>query len=72
LDLKFIVRKNNGDDGYVPANYVKEIDPKKVSVEVKKSIVLKDVKKVKKTQYIKYSLIFIIMIEILKFTIFVI
>ena len=68
----------------MPANYVKEIDPKIVSVEVKKPIVVKDVKKMKKTQYIKqkaplsnqksgkYSLIFIIMIEILKLTIFVI
>ena len=47
------IRKNNGDNGYVPANYVKEIDPKIVSVEVKKPIVVKDVRKVKKTQYIK-------------------
>ena len=35
--------KNNGDNGYVPANYVKEIDPKIVSVEVKNPIVVKDV-----------------------------
>eukprot|EP00092_Neocalanus_flemingeri_P017139 GFUD01018536.1.p1 GENE.GFUD01018536.1~~GFUD01018536.1.p1 ORF type:complete len:428 (+),score=136.20 GFUD01018536.1:157-1440(+) len=47
------IRKNNGENGYVPANYVKEIDPKIVSVEVKKPIVVKDVRKVKKTQYIK-------------------
>ena len=47
------IRKNNGANGYVPANYVKEIDPKIVSVEVKKPIVVKDVRKVKKTQYIK-------------------
>ena len=45
--------KNYGDNGYVPANYVKEIDPKIVRVEVKKPIVVKDVRKVKKTQYIK-------------------
>ena len=37
------IRKNNGDKGYVPANFVKEIDPKIVSVEVKKPIVVKDV-----------------------------
>jgi len=47
------IRKNNGENGFVPANYVKEIDPKLVSVEVKKPIVVKDVRKVKKTQYIK-------------------
>ena len=41
------IRKNNGDNGYVPANYVKEINPKLV-----KPIVVKDVRKVKKTQYI--------------------
>ena len=35
--------KNNGDNGYVPANYVKEIDPKILSVVVKKPIVVKDV-----------------------------
>ena len=46
-------RKNNGDNGYVPANYVKEIDPKIVSVEVKKPIVEDNVRKVKKPQYIK-------------------
>ena len=47
------IRKSGGDTGYVPANYVKEIEPKVVSVEVKKPIVIKDVKKVKKTQYVK-------------------
>ena len=47
------IRKNSGETGYVPANYVKEIEPKLVSVEVKKPIAVKDVKKVKKTQYVK-------------------
>ena len=47
------IRKGSGETGYVPANYVKEIEPKLVSVEVKKPIVVKDVKKVKKTQYVK-------------------
>ena len=47
------IRKSSGETGYVPANYVKEIEPKLVSVEVKKPIAVKDVKKVKKTQYVK-------------------
>merc|ERR1719319_584207 len=47
------IRKANGDNGYVPANYVKEVEPKIVSVEVKKPVTVKDVRKVKKTQYIK-------------------
>ena len=47
------IRKSSGETGYVPANYVNEVEPKLVSVEVKKPIVVKDVKKVKKTQYIR-------------------
>ncbi|QQP56332.1 Spectrin beta chain_ brain 4like, partial [Caligus rogercresseyi] len=31
------IRKENGDDGFVPRNYVKEVDPKKVQVEVTKT-----------------------------------
>ena len=41
------IRKANGDNGYVPANYVKEVEPKIVSVEVKKPVTVKDVRKVK-------------------------
>ena len=41
------IRKSNGDNGYVPANYVKEVEPKIVSVEVKKPVTVKDVRKVK-------------------------
>ena len=37
----------------MPANYVKEIVPKIFSVEVNKPLVVKDVRKVKKTEYIK-------------------
>ena len=48
-----LCRKTSGETGYVPANYVKEVEPKLVSVEVKKPIVVKDVKKVKKTQYVR-------------------
>ena len=47
------IRKSSGETGYVPANYVNEVEPKLVSVEVKKPILVKDVKKVKKTQYIR-------------------
>ena len=47
------IRKSSGETGFVPANYVNEVEPKLVSVEVKKPIVVKDVKKVKKTQYIR-------------------
>lgn len=47
------VRKGNGQDGFVPANYVKEIEPKVVMVQVRKPEVIKDVKKVKKTKMIK-------------------
>ena len=47
------IRKPSGETGYVPANYVKEVEPKMVSVEVKKPVVVKDIKKVKKTQYVK-------------------
>ena len=39
----------------MPANYVKEMDHKIISVEVKKPIVVKDVKKVKKTHYVKQT-----------------
>ena len=35
------IRKINGENGYVPANYVKEVEPKLVSVEVKKPVVVK-------------------------------
>ena len=47
------IRKPSGETGYVPANYVKDVEPKMVSVEVKKPVVVKEMKKVKKTQYVK-------------------
>ena len=34
-------RKVNGTNGFVPANYVKEIEPKLVSVEVKKPVTVR-------------------------------
>ncbi len=46
-------RRANGSHGFIPANYVQEIEQKLVAVEVKKPVVIKDVRKVKKTQYVK-------------------
>ncbi len=46
-------RRANGSHGFIPANYVQEIEHKLVSIEVKKPVVIKDVKKVKKIQYVK-------------------
>ena len=37
------IRKANGDNGYVPAKFVKEVESKIVSVEVKKPVTVKDV-----------------------------
>ena len=45
----------NGSHGFIPANYVQEIEHKLVSVEVKKPVVIKDVRKEKKTQYVKQA-----------------
>jgi hypothetical protein len=45
----------NGSHGFIPANYVQEIEHKLVSVEVKKPVVIKDVRKVKRTQYVKQA-----------------
>ena len=41
------IRKANGDNGYVPAKFVKEVESKIVSVEVKKPVTVKDVRKVR-------------------------
>jgi spectrin beta len=46
------VRKATGQDGFVPANYVKEIEPKVVLAQVRKPEVVRDVKKVKKTKMV--------------------
>ncbi|XP_037069817.1 spectrin beta chain, non-erythrocytic 1-like [Pollicipes pollicipes] len=49
------VRKANGQDGFVPANYVKEVEPKLVTMKVKKAEVVRDVKKVKKTKMVRQT-----------------
>ncbi|XP_043236847.1 spectrin beta chain, non-erythrocytic 2-like isoform X8 [Amphibalanus amphitrite] len=49
------VRKASGQDGFVPANYVKEIEPKLVTMKVKKPEVVRDVKKVKKTKMVRQT-----------------
>jgi spectrin beta len=46
------VRKSNGVDGFVPANYVKEIEPKRVLVQVRKPKITKETKQVKKTKMV--------------------
>lgn len=46
------VRKANGQDGFVPANYVKVIEPKVVQVQVRVPEVIKETKRVKKTKMV--------------------
>lgn len=53
------VRKANGEEGFVPANYVRESEPKKINVRVKKEVKVPEkkmvprVRMVKKTERIK-------------------
>lgn len=47
------VRKADGTDGFVPANYVKEIEPAVVKVKVRKPEKVREVTRVKKTQMVK-------------------
>lgn len=44
------VRKANGQDGFVPANYVKEIEPKMMQISVRKVEKVKTMQKVKKSK----------------------
>jgi spectrin beta len=46
------VRQANGRDGFVPANYVKEIEPKVVQVQARKPETVRDIKRVKKTKMV--------------------
>lgn len=46
------VRKSSGVDGFVPANYVKEIEPKVVMVQVRKPELIKETKRIKKTKMV--------------------
>ena len=47
------VRKGSGKDGFVPANYVKEIEGKRIPVQVRQPFTVKDVRRVKKTRMVK-------------------
>ncbi|XP_050460702.1 spectrin beta chain, non-erythrocytic 5 isoform X2 [Cataglyphis hispanica] len=47
------VRKADGTDGFVPANYVREIEPKIVQVQVRKLEKIKTTQRVKKTKMVK-------------------
>ncbi|XP_034253991.1 spectrin beta chain, non-erythrocytic 1 isoform X5 [Thrips palmi] len=47
------VRKANGQDGFVPANYVREIEPKTVQVQVRRPEKVREVKRVRKTKMVK-------------------
>ena len=49
------VRKADGKDGFVPANYVKDIEPKVVQVKVRKEEVVREMKPVKKTKMVKQN-----------------
>ena len=47
------VRKANGQDGFVPANYVREIEPKVMQVSVRKPERITTVQRVLKTKLVK-------------------
>jgi spectrin beta len=47
------VRKGSGKDGFVPANYVKEIEGKRIPVQVRQPFTVKDVRRIKKTRMTK-------------------
>lgn len=47
------VRKVNGQDGFVPANYVCEVEPKIMQVSVRKPHVVKNTRKVPKVKMVK-------------------
>ncbi|KAG5890886.1 hypothetical protein JTB14_002826 [Gonioctena quinquepunctata] len=47
------VRKADGTDGFAPANYVVEIEPRIILINLRKPEVIKTVQKVKKTKMVK-------------------
>nr|CAD7256489.1 unnamed protein product [Timema shepardi] len=47
------VRKADGTDGFVPANYVREIDPKVVHVQVRRPEKIREIRRIKKTKLVK-------------------
>ena len=46
-------RRGNGQQGFVPANYVREIEPAKITQKVTKTVMEKVPVKVKKRQVVK-------------------
>jgi len=47
------VRKADGTDGFVPANYVREIEPKVVQIQVRRPEKIHETRRVKKTRMVK-------------------
>lgn len=47
------VRKADGTDGFVPANYVREIEPKVVQVQVRRPEKVREMRRVKRTRMVK-------------------
>ena len=47
------VRKGSGKDGFVPTNYFKEIEGKRIPVQVRQPVTVKDVRRVKKMRMAK-------------------
>lgn len=47
------VRKANGEEGFVPANYVRESEPKKINVRVKKEVKMPEKRMVPRTRMVK-------------------
>lgn len=52
------VRKADGSDGFVPANYVREIEPRIIQIQVRKPEKVQTVQKVKKTKMVKQQVNF--------------
>ncbi len=50
------VRKANGQDGFVPANYVHEIEPKVMQVAVRKPERISTLQRVMKTKLVKQTI----------------
>ncbi|XP_063234159.1 spectrin alpha chain, non-erythrocytic 1 isoform X2 [Bacillus rossius redtenbacheri] len=47
------VRKADGADGFVPANYVREVEPKVVHVQVRRPEKVRELRRVKKTKLVR-------------------
>lgn len=47
------VRKSNGEEGYVPANYVRESEPQRIKVRVKKEVKVPEKRMVPRTRMVK-------------------